>query len=63
MAASLSELPFESPAFCQISGASFGYLPTYALSADDDKVFTIIDPMDEIPNGAQAYEVELNGAD
>ena len=45
MASSLSELPYESPAFRQISGASFGYLPAYTLSEDGDKVFTIIDPM------------------
>ena len=45
MASSLSELPYESPVFRQISGASFGYLPAYTLSEDGDKVFTIIDPM------------------
>lgn len=45
MASSLMDLPFESPAFSQISGASYGYLKEYVLSAEGDKVYTIIDPM------------------
>lgn len=45
MAASLSALPYESPAFCQISGASYGYLTEYALAEDGAKIYTIIDPM------------------
>lgn len=45
MAASLASLPYESPAFCQISGASYGYLTEYALTEDGEKFFTIIDPM------------------
>ena len=44
MAASLADLPYESPAFCQISGASYGYLTGYALSEDGAKIYTIIDP-------------------
>ena len=44
MAASLVDLPYESPAFCQISGASYAYLTEYALSEDGSKIFTIIDP-------------------
>lgn len=44
MAASLASLPYESPAFCQISGASYGYLTEYALSDDGEKIYTIIDP-------------------
>ena len=45
MASSLTDLPFESPAFSQISGASYGYLKEYALSEEGEKVFTIINPM------------------
>ena len=45
MASSLTDLPFESPAFSQISGASYGYLKEYTLSAEGEKVFTIINPM------------------
>ena len=45
MASSLADLPFESPAFSQISGASYGYLKEYALSAEGEKVYTIINPM------------------
>ena len=44
MAASLAGLPYESPAFCQISGASYGYLKEYALSEDGAKIYTIINP-------------------
>ena len=44
MAASLADLPYESPAFCQISGASYGYLKGYGLSDDGAKIYTIIDP-------------------
>ena len=45
MAMSLAGLPAESPAFCQISGASYGYLKAYTLSDDGAKVYTIINPM------------------
>ena len=44
MAASLADLPYESPAFCQISGASYAYLTKYALSEDGSRIYTIIDP-------------------
>ena len=44
MADSLSGLPYESPAFCQISGASYGYLEETAMSGEGVKVFTIINP-------------------
>ena len=44
MAASLADLPYESPAFCQISGASYAYLTECTLSEEDAKIFTIIDP-------------------
>ena len=44
MAASLADLPYESPAFCQISGASYGYLKEYTMSGEGTKVYTIIDP-------------------
>lgn len=44
MAASLASLPYESPAFCQISGASYGYLTEYTPSEDGAKIYTIIDP-------------------
>ena len=44
MAASLASLPYESPAFCQISGASYGYLTEYALTEEGKKIYTIIDP-------------------
>lgn len=44
MAASLADLPYESPAFCQISGAAYGYLQEYALSEDGAKIYTIINP-------------------
>ena len=44
MASSLTDLPFESPAFSQISGASYGYLKEYTLSAEGEKVYTIINP-------------------
>ncbi len=44
MAASLAGLPYESPAFCQISGAAYGYLTEYALNEDGAKIYTIIDP-------------------
>jgi len=44
MASSLADVPFESPAFSQISGASYGYLKEYALSEDGEKVYTIINP-------------------
>ena len=45
MAASLSALPFESPAFNQISGASYGYLTEYALSEEEEKIYTIVEPL------------------
>ena len=45
MASSLTDLPFESPAFSQISGASYGYLKEYALTDNGEKVYTIINPM------------------
>ena len=45
MAASLTGLPYESPAFCQISGASYGYLEEYEKSGENTKIYTIIDPM------------------
>ena len=44
MAASLADLPYESPAFCQISGASYAYLTEYAQSEEGGKIYTIIDP-------------------
>ena len=44
MAASLADLPYESPAFCQISGASYAYLTEYALSEEGAKIYTLIDP-------------------
>lgn len=44
MAASLADLPYESPSFCQISGASYGYLTQYGLSEDGAKIYTIVDP-------------------
>ncbi|MBR3019772.1 MAG: 5'-nucleotidase C-terminal domain-containing protein [Clostridia bacterium] len=44
MASSLADLPFESPVFSQISGASYGYLKEYTLSAEGEKVYTIINP-------------------
>ena len=44
MAASLVDLPYESPAFCQISGASYAYLTEYALSDEGAKIYTIINP-------------------
>ena len=44
MAASLADLPYESPAFCQISGASYAYLTEYALAEEGEKIYTIIDP-------------------
>lgn len=44
MAASLADLPYESPAFCQISGASYGYLTEYTMSGEDAKIYTIINP-------------------
>ncbi len=44
MAASLADLPNESPAFCQISGASYAYLKEYTPSGDDAKIYTIINP-------------------
>ena len=44
MAASLADLPNESPAFCQISGASYGYLTEYTLSEDGEKIYTIVNP-------------------
>ena len=44
MAASLAGLPYESPAFCQISGASYGYLTEYVLTEEGEKIYTIIDP-------------------
>ena len=45
MASSLTDLPFESPAFSQISGASYGYLKEYALSEEGEKIYTIINPV------------------
>ena len=45
MAASLADLPYESPAFCQISGASYGYLTEYALNDEGAKIYTIINPI------------------
>ncbi len=45
MAASLTALPYESPAFAQISGASYGYLTEFELDEEGDRVFTIIDPL------------------
>ena len=45
MAASLSTLPYESTAFAQISGASYGYLKEFVLDEEEDKIFTIINPM------------------
>ena len=44
MAASLYDLPYESPVFCQISGASYGYLKEYTPSDEDAKIYTIINP-------------------
>ena len=44
MAASLAGLPYESPAFCQISGASYGYLKEYALTEDGAKIYTVVSP-------------------
>ena len=44
MASSLAGLPAESPAFCQISGASYGYLKQFTLSDDGARVCTIINP-------------------
>ena len=44
MAASLADLPYESPAFCQISGASYGYLKDIAASEEGAKICTIINP-------------------
>ena len=44
MAASLVDLPYESPAFCQISGAAHAYLTEYVLTEDGGKIYTIIDP-------------------
>ena len=44
MAGSLAGLPNESPAFCQISGASYAYLTEFTLTGDNTKVCTIINP-------------------
>ena len=45
IASSLAGLPAESPSFCQISGASYGYLKEYTLSEDGAKIYTIVNPM------------------
>ena len=45
IAGSLAELPAESVMFCQISGASYGYLKEFTLSDDGTKVYTIINPV------------------
>lgn len=63
MAASLSGLPSESPAFCQISGASYGYLKEYSLSEEGVKTFTIINPAvnGEPLDPEKTYRVAFSG--
>ena len=63
MASSLAGLPAESPEFCQISGASFGYLKEYALSEDGEKIYTIINPTvnGEPLNPEKTYRIAFSG--